>query len=66
MTGNYAEVEDGGQTQRPDEIYGNTPDNHRGLTVSVFRVVCDMQSSDAEVTQFRQWMTEWRMNPQLS
>ena len=39
---------------RLDGIYGNTPENHRGLVVSVFSVVCDMQSSDTKVTQFRQ------------
>jgi hypothetical protein len=34
---NYAEVDDGGQTQRPGRIHGNTPVNHIGLTVSGFR-----------------------------
>jgi hypothetical protein len=40
--------------QRPDGIYENTQDNHIGLMVLVFSVVCDMPRSDAEVTQFRQ------------
>jgi hypothetical protein len=44
------------EAKRRDQtgIYENTLDNHRGLMVSVFSVVCDMLSSDAEVTQFRQ------------